>query len=199
MIGRLRGILIEKIAPNVLLDVHGVCYEIILPLNAFALLPKVGTEVTIHTHYIVREDGHFLFGFLREPERALFRNLIKVNGVGPKIALAILSGIEPDLLVQNILQSDVASIERVPGIGKKLAQRLIIEMRDKLGEWNALGISGVALVDGNSEFVSSAQDAIGALISLGYRPHEARQAVMKHKDKPLSSEDLIRLALKDVK
>lgn len=191
MIARLRGILIAKQPPLIILDVNGVGYEVYFPLNSFYDLPEIGKEVILHTHFVVREDVQNLFGFLTEKQRDLFRILIRVNGIGPKSALTILSGMEPETLVQCILQSDDRSLVRVPGIGKKTAQRLFIEARDSIAAFKDY------VMQGGDKVASAVQDAVGALIALGYKPHEANRAVAQHKDKNISSEELIKLALKD--
>lgn len=132
MIGQLRGTLLEKRPPVLLLDVNGVGYEVEAPMTVFYDLPDTGESLTLHTHFVVREDAQLLYGFADRYERELFRALIKVNGVGPKMALAILSGIEADRLAQCIHDQDTTSLVKVPGIGKKTAERLVIEMRDRL-------------------------------------------------------------------
>lgn len=191
MIGRLRGVLLEKQAPLLLIEAGGVGYELFVPMTTFYKLPDVGKEVTLHTHLVVREDAQTLYGFIDIQERSLFRSLIKVSGIGPKSALAILSGVAPDAFVKCVMDNDVTSLVRLPGVGKKTAERLIIEMRDRLGDWN---------IDYNiSELgkeTSAVRDAISALIALGYRPQEAQKVVMQNKDKNLNSEELIRMALK---
>ena len=188
MIGRLRGILLEKHLPMALVEVNGIGYEVFLPINNFAILPELGKEVVLYTHFVVREDAQNLYGFINKKQRDFFRLLIKVNGIGPKLALTILSGMEPDALLLCVKNNDVDGLTRIPGIGKKIAQRLVVEMRDGLQDFEV------------NEVISSENgvvyDAISALISLGYKPHEARMAVLKHKDQNLSSEELVRLALK---
>jgi holliday junction DNA helicase RuvA len=192
MIARLRGILIAKQPPLIILDINGVGYEVYLPLNSFYDLPEIGKEIILHTHFVVREDAQSLFGFLTEKQRDLFRVLIRVNGIGPKSALTILSGMEPEVLVQCILQSDDRGLLRVPGIGKKTAQRLFIEARDSIAAFKDY------VVRGGDNIASAVQDAVGALIALGYKPHEANRAIAQHKDKNMSSEELIKLALKEM-
>ena len=141
MIGRLRGILLEKQPPQLLLDLNGICYELQAPMSTFYRLPEIGQSITLYTHLIVREDAHLLYGFSQEHERTLFRTLIKVSGVGPKSALTILSGIEADAFVRCVMDNDVASLSPLPGIGKKTAERLVVEMRDRLADWQ-MPISG---------------------------------------------------------
>lgn len=197
MIGRLRGILLEKKPPHLLLDVNGVSYEVQAPMSTFYRLPELGLETMLYTHLVVREDAHLLYGFAQEHERSLFRTLIKVNNIGPKSALTILSGIEADAFVRCVIDNDVASLSRLPGIGKKTAERLVIEMRDRLSSWQEHGIETLPLKQ--EEFSSAAvKDAISALITLGYKPQEARQAVLRVEHRDASSEQLIRLALQSI-
>lgn len=191
MISRLHGILIAKQAPAILLEVSGISYEVLLPINNFYRLPQLGEELTIHTHFIVKENEQSLYGFIDEKQRSLFRILIKVNGVGPKTALTILSGIEPEILVTNILHGEVSNLVRMPGIGAKTAQRLVMELRDKVEELHSE-------LEQQIDSSTIIRDAISALIALGYKPQEAQRAITKHKDKTISSEELIRLALREM-
>ena len=204
MIGRIAGILIEKQPPELMVDVNGVGYEITAPMTTFYRLPAVNESVALFTHLTIRDDAHLLYGFYDKTERTLFRTLIKVNGVGPKMALAILSGIESDEFVRCVESNDIATLVRVPGVGKKTAERLIIEMRDKLKQLDIApalaqasgqgeeGASGVASV--NERNVRS--DAESALIALGYKPAEASKAINALDIAGLSSEQVIRMALK---
>jgi len=196
MIGRIRGIIIEKQPPHLLLEVGGLAYEILAPMTTFYHLPSLQQEVSLHTHMVVREDAHQLYGFYCEKDRKLFRSLIKVNGVGPKLALTILSGIEPNYFVQCVLNNDASTLTGIPGIGKKTAERLIIETKDALTSWQ----DDLAEKTNNYPTVSqtdhSIQDAISALIALGYKPNEAKRSVMQIHHADYSSEDMIRLALK---
>lgn len=193
MIGRLNGIIIEKKPPILLLEVGGgIGYEVLLPLNNFYSLPEVGEKITLQTHMVVREDSHALYGFVDEKQKFLFRTLIKVNGVGPKMALNILSNTETDVFIHCILDSDDSNLVKLPGIGKKMAQRLIIELRNVLEPLpNDFGI-------GKLDCSDTVRDAISALIALGYKPNDAHKVVAKHKDKNMSREDLIKTALKDI-
>lgn len=194
MIGQLRGIILEKQAPNLLLEVNGIGYELLVPLTSFYQLPDIGKEVTLHTHFVVREDSQSLFGFSRKSDRELFRTLIKISGIGPKSALTILSGVDAETLVHCVLNNDSSRLTNLPGIGKKTAQRLLVEMRDKLKDWEA----NAAITDSTvNNKPSEINDAINALISLGYKPNDASKAIEKYKDQNLSSADLIKLALKD--
>jgi Holliday junction DNA helicase RuvA len=195
MIGRLRGILLEKKPPQLLLDVQGVCYEIEAPMSTFYVLPEAGADLVVHTHLIVREDAHLLYGFASLDERRLFRALIKVNGVGAKLALTILSGIESAEFAQCIQLGDMDRLVRLPGIGKKTAERLIVEMRDRLKDWET-GPTPLA-APGHANISRSAEaDAISALINLGYKPQEASRMVLAVAAEAMSSEAIIREALR---
>ena len=194
MIGFLRGKLIKKQPPLLILDVKGVGYEIEAPMTTFYVLPKTGSKIEIYTHLVVRDDAHLLFGFATENERLLFRNLIKVNGVGAKMALTILSGIEANEFSQCIQNNNAERLTKLPGIGKKTAERLIIEMRDRIEN-----IPKLATIqkNGNMDKRSNpADEAISALISLGYKPAEASKYVLAITNDGMSSEELIREALK---
>ncbi len=192
MIGRLKGILLEKTPPRLLIDVGGVGYELDASSFTFHRLPAIGTETVLHTHLIVREDAQLLYGFCEEQERALFRSLIKVTAVGPKLALAILSGIAPETFVQCVMLQDTASLTRIPGIGKKTAERLIMEMRDRLEDWQ--GSTSTDVVPPLSQ--NHTQEAISALLALGYKQNEARQAVNQAARLHQSREEIIRHALR---
>lgn len=199
MIGLLRGIIREKQPPQLTLDVNGIGYEIDAPMGTFYHLPEVGKEVTLYTHFIAREDGQYLFGFYSKEERSLFRTLLKVNGVGPRLALTILSSIEPNDFVRAVMNNDTESLVRLPGVGKKTAERLIIEMRDKVSAWTPAAMPPELFAEnktGTRNQISS--DAISALISLGYKPQEASKAVSKVDDGKLTSEEIIRNALKEM-
>ncbi len=195
MIGRLRGILLDKRPPQLLLEVAGVGYEVEAPMSTFYQLPGTGAEITLHTHLVVREDAHLLFGFASERERALFRNLIKVNGVGAKMALAILSGMSADTFARCVQEGDSAALTRLPGIGKKTAERLIVEMRDRLADWQAEGVLPVVLAVPTSEVRDELKDAISALVALGYKPPEASRMVSAVECDGKTSEEIIRAAL----
>ena len=162
MIGRLRGILILKKAPTLMVDVNGVGYEVEAPMTTFYALPDIGQEVTLHTHMVVREDAQLLYGFAAESERRFFRQLIKVNGVGAKMGLTILSGISAESFARNVRDNDVASLVRLPGIGKKTAERLIIEMRDKLKDQFSETVEMGELASAATE--SPINEAVSALI-----------------------------------
>ena len=193
MIGYLRGTLQDKQPPHLLLDVNGVGYEIESPMTTFYDLPAVGEEISLYTHLAVRDDAHVLYGFSRLAERSLFRNLIKVNGVGAKLALTLLSGMDAASLALCVQQGDTAALIRLPGVGKKTAERLVMEMRDRLDETPppvVTGQSGVA-----SAPVDPVEEALSALIGLGYKPQEASRMVRMVETVELSSEDIIRSAL----
>lgn len=201
MIGQLRGTLLEKQPPQLLLDVNGIGYEIDAPMSTFYRLPEIGQEITLLTHFIVREDAHHLYGFTTQEERSLFRTVLKVNGVGPRLALTILSSIEPNEFVRCVVNNDTDSLVRLPGIGKKTAERLIIEMRDKLASWQQNTPVELNVLTNKPEKNPRnqiIQDAVSALIALGYKPQEASRAVSKVDDGILSSENIIRRALKEM-
>ncbi|MBA4243373.1 MAG: Holliday junction branch migration protein RuvA [Pseudomonas sp.] len=198
MIGRLRGTLAEKQPPHLLLDVNGVGYELEVPMTTLYRLPAVGETLTLHTHQVVREDAHLLYGFFEKRERELFRELIRLNGVGPKLALALMSGLEVDELVRCVQAQDTAALTKVPGVGKKTAERLLVELKDRFKAWETMPAIATLVVEPRvGATVSSAEnDAVSALISLGYKPQEASRAVAAVKEDGLSSEDLIRRALR---
>lgn len=197
MIGRLQGIIVEKQAPELLLDVNGVGYEISAPLSTFAVLGKIGTPATLYTHLAIREDAHQLYGFSDKSQRTLFRTLIKVSGVGPKLALAILSGMDANAFALCVHNEDINALTKLPGVGKKTAERLIVEMRDRLKEWDAPAPLWAA-VDASEQASSDAilRDAESALVSLGYKPQDAAKMLNKVAKDGMSSEELIRLALR---
>jgi Holliday junction DNA helicase RuvA len=195
MIGFLRGIIIKKQPPLLLLDVQGVGYEIEAPMTTFYALPEVKNEVEIYTHLVVRDDAHLLFGFATEEERHLFRTLIKVNGVGAKMGLTILSGIEADEFALCIKNNDTDRLVKLPGVGKKTAERLIIEMRDRLDD---LPTSSVTRSKDRPNIKNDpVNEAVSALIGLGYKPQEASKFVLAVATDDMSSEELIREALKN--
>jgi len=192
MIARLSGKLILKQPPFLLIDVSGVGYEVEAPMSTFYELPEPGEMVTLLTHLTIRDDAHILFGFASESERALFRNLIKVNGVGPKMALTILSGIAAPDFVLCVQNRDAAALTRLPGIGKKTAERLVVEMQDRLGETvggiTATRIPGIAS--------NPVNDAISALVALGYKQADADRMIRAVASEDMPSEEMIREALK---
>jgi len=188
MIGRISGILLDKTPPLALIDCNGVGYECEVPMSTFYLLPQVGDKVTLLTHFVVREDAQLLFGFGTNQERLMFRQLLKVNGIGAKSALAILSGLSIDELIQAVSLQEAGLLTRVPGIGKKTAERLLLELKDKFTLDSALSIKG-------SGMASISQDVLNALIALGYNERESLNAV-KSLDINLSVNDGIKQALK---
>jgi Holliday junction DNA helicase RuvA len=204
MIGRLHGTLVSKEPPALLLDVGGVGYELEAPMTTFYDLPAAGQSVTLYTHLVVREDAHLLFGFSREPQRRLFRGLLKVNGVGPRVALAILSGMSDQEFVACVAQSNIARLTHIPGIGRKTAERLVVELRDKLPDMEALTAPGNAPAAGTRPSAGTpgaadpVSEAVSALIALGYKPQEASRAVRNIAAQDASAEDIIRQALRSM-
>ncbi len=189
MIGRLRGVIVAKQPPWLLIEVGGVGYEVEAPLSTFEQLPAVGGEAMLHTHLIVREDAQLLCGFAREGERALFRRLIRVSGVGAKLALAILSGMNADEFARCVQNRDSAALTRLPGIGKKTAERLVVELADALGAFSESGAPASA----PGGVLGEAQRA---LETLGYKPAEATRMLRGIEADGLSSEVIIRQALR---
>lgn len=201
MIGRLRGTILEKQPPLVLLEAHGVGYEVHMPMTCFYELPELNHEAIIFTQFVVREDAQLLFGFNSKQERALFRELIKVNGVGPKLALAILSGMSAQQFVTAVEKEEIAALVKLPGVGKKTAERLVVEMKDRFK-----GMHG-DLFGGNSAFTlttpgpepetnDAEAEAVAALVSLGYKPQEASRMISKVGRPDADCETLIREALR---
>ncbi len=201
MIGRLTGKVIEKNPPMLVIDVQGVGYEVEVPMNTFYSLPELQETMTLFTHMIVREDAQFLCGFISDEERRLFRTLIKVNGVGAKLALAILSSISAQEFARCVNENDTKALMQLPGVGKKTAERLIIEVRDKLKDWLPANIPTAG--DAQQPVVQQDEtaEATSALIALGYKPQEAsimvQQALADSAESNISSGDLIRAALKN--
>ncbi|MBK8536043.1 MAG: Holliday junction branch migration protein RuvA [Candidatus Competibacteraceae bacterium] len=196
MIGRLRGLLAWKQPPYLLIDAHGVGYELEASLTTFQTLPELGAEVTLLTHLAVREDAHTLYGFASAAERSLFRNLIRVTGIGPRLALLILSGMSVERFGRCVREGDATTLLHLPGVGKKTAERLIIEMRDRIG---SLGSDPTVIVLPGERAVAPEinpiDDAISALVALGYKLPEASRMVQSLETEGLSSEAIIRLAL----
>lgn len=194
MIGRLTGVLLEKNPPSLLVDVQGVGYEVDVPMSTFYALPAQGESVALFTHLVVREDAQLLYGFGSRTERVLFRALLKVNGVGAKVALAILSGLSTDEFLSCIASKDVSALVRVPGIGKKTAERLLVELQDKV---DALGVgitpSGSLPLDNDPGAREQAEEA---LVALGYKPAEANRLLDKNSEAGQSVEQMIRAALR---
>jgi holliday junction DNA helicase RuvA len=190
VIGRLRGTLVRKEPPALTVDVGGVGYELEAPMTTFYDLPAVGETVTLHTHLVVREDAHLLYGFARETQRRQFRALLKINGVGPRVALAVLSGLAEDELARCIADADVARLTQIPGIGRKTAERLIVELRDKLPADAAPAPAAAAATARDAT-----AEAVSALVALGYKPQEAARAVRHVAGHGLGVEEIIRQAL----
>ena len=189
MIGRLTGLLLEKNPPLVTLDVQGIGYEVDVPMSTFYNLPAVGERVALFTHMVVREDGQFLYGFLTADERATFRQLLKISGIGARTALAVLSGLSANELAQAVVMQEVGRLVKIPGIGKKTAERLLLELRDKLPK-----VSGVGAL---ASAPDAGSDILNALLALGYSDREAMQA-MKLLPEGMSVSDGIRQALKSL-
>lgn len=194
MIGQLRGRLLWKQPPWVAIDVNGVGYEVEVPMSTFYALPAAGEALTLITHLAVREDAHLLFGFASHAERQLFRDLIKVNGVGARLALTILSGTSVDDFVATVRDGDSTRLTRLPGVGKKIAERLVVEMRDRLGRSSES--AGGAAAPGAAAADSAEAEAREALVALGYKPAEAARLLRAVAEPGLNSEELIRRALR---
>ena len=197
MIGRLIGRLIEKMPPELMVDVNGVGYEMTASMTTFYELPVEGESVILYTHFQVKEDSQSLYAFITKEERALFRVLIKVNGVGPKMALSVLSSMSSDELIQYVQESDVSALTRIPGVGKKTAERLIIELRDKLGQAAKNDLFSTPSVLRKVQ-ADPRQEAEAALIALGYKPQEASRAIAQVPVTGDSSEKVIKAALKSM-
>jgi holliday junction DNA helicase RuvA len=195
VIGFLKGRLAAKNPPGLMLDVGGVGYELEAPMSTFYGLAAVGEQVALFTHMVVREDAHVLFGFGTDAERRLFRALLKISGVGPKIALGILSGSSVDDFLHTIEAEDIAMLTRIPGIGRKTAERVIIEMRDSVRKLSA-GVPGADAVPAFTAPVSAQSEAFSALLALGYKPPEAMRLLKAVEDPSLATTELIRYALK---
>jgi holliday junction DNA helicase RuvA len=191
VIGRLRGRLIRKAPPALIVDVGGVGYELEAPMSTFYRLPELGAEVELHTHLVVREDAHLLYGFATEDERRLFRDLLRVTGIGPKIGLALLSGMDADTFMRCLEAQDVETLTRVPGIGRKTAERLLVEMRDRIRAMGQLPSAGQR----TDEAGGARAEAYAALVALGYRPAEAARLLKSIEQQGAGTEELIRRAL----
>lgn len=201
MIGRLRGNILEKQPPLVLIEAHGVGYEVHMPMTCFYELPELNHEAVIFTHFVVREDAQLLFGFNNKQERALFRELIKTNGVGPKLALAILSGMSAQQFVTAVEKEEIAALIKLPGVGKKTAERLVVEMKDRFKGLHGDLFSGesaftLTAPHAESESNDAEAEAVAALVSLGYKPQEASRMISKVGKPDADCETLIREALR---
>jgi Holliday junction DNA helicase RuvA len=204
MIGRLKGILLEKLPPQLLVDVQGVGYELEAPMSTFYQLPVAGQEVLLHTHLVVREDAQLLYAFYSISERQLFRDLIRISGVGPKLALTILSGVSADEFTRCVMDNDAKALTRLPGVGKKTAERLIIELRDRLAKEVEAALTGAGGSPAGSSVasrrieISPVNEAVSALMSLGYRAQEASQMVRAIETEGLKTEEIIKTALQSL-
>lgn len=206
MIGRIRGTIIEKQPPELLIDVGGVGYEIQVPMTSFYQLPEIGLEACVYTHFVVREDAQLLFGFADKNERAVFRELIKANGVGPKLALTILSGMSGQQFMHCVGNEDITALVKLPGVGKKTAERLVIEMRDRFKKLSLEQVADNGVGTGQNPlmqntFVTSngaKEEALSALLALGYKAPQASKVINSVYIKGISSEDLIRESLRSM-
>ncbi|MCL7945755.1 Holliday junction branch migration protein RuvA [Marinobacter sp. ATCH36] len=206
MIGRIRGILIEKSPAQALVECGGLGYEVDIPYTTFFNLPETGNELVLHTHFVVREDAQSLYGFSSRLDRDLFRLLIKVNGVGPKLAAGILSGLDANQFIRCVEARDANALVKLPGVGKKTAERLLIEMTDRIGQLEGQftpGSLNATVKPGASGAEAAtvhhpAEEAEAALIALGYKPQEASKAISKVAEDGMSSQELIRLALRNM-
>jgi len=206
LIGRIRGILVEKTPGQALVECSGLGYEVDIPYTTFFHLPEAGQEVTLHTHFAVREDAQSLFGFASRLDRDLFRLLIKVNGVGPKMATGILSGLDAQQFIRCVEGRDINSLVKLPGVGKKTAERLLIEMTDRIKQLEGQfvpgsahsEVSGIEARQASAHSHKPVDEAEAALIALGYKPQEAARAITRVSEEGMSSETLIRLALRNM-
>ena len=204
MIGSIRGILLEKQPPEVLIEAGGLGYEVQVPMTSFYQLPEVGQEVYLCVHFVVREDAQLLFGFANKQERAVFRELIKASGVGPKLALTILSGMNAQQFMQAVSLDDITALTKLPGVGKKTAERLVIEMRDRLTKLSVApshsdAAGRVANLPIENTFLQSndvKEDALSALVALGYKPAQGSKVINSVYKADMTSEALIRDALR---
>ncbi|MGS4881487.1 Holliday junction branch migration protein RuvA [Photobacterium damselae] len=206
MIGRLRGTVLEKQPPEVLLEVGGIGYEVQMPMSCFYELPEVGQEAIIFTHFVVREDAQLLYGFNKKSERELFREVIKANGVGPKLGLAILSAMTASQFVLSVEQEDITTLVKIPGVGKKTAERLLVEMKDRLKGWGEGNLftpaqdtaASNAPIQNPSSQARAEDEAVSALVALGYKPQQASKVVSQVAQPEMSSETIIREALRSM-
>ncbi len=198
MIGKIIGLIEEKTTQHVLINVHGLCYEVDVPLTTAFSLPEIGKQVSLFTHFVVREDAQLLYGFLNKKDRDMFRVLIKVNGVGPKLGITILSGLDSVALARCVIHDEVSTLVKLPGIGKKTAERLLIELRDKVKNLD-IEIGEGEVAQTAISFNASVQDeAESALIALGYKPQDAAKMIKSVKTDNQTLEELIKSALKNM-
>ena len=198
MIGRLSGVLLEKQPPQLLVDVQGVGYELEAPMSTFYQLPAVAEAVVLHIHMVVREDAQLLYAFYTLSERQLFRDLIKINGVGPKLAVTILSGVTAEEFTRCVMENDAKALTALPGVGKKTAERLIIELRDRLAKNADAILPGAQSITGLKVETNPVSDAVSALASLGYKAQEASQMVRAVSTEGLTTEEIIKAALQSM-
>lgn len=198
MIGRLSGRLLEKQPPQLLVDVQGVGYELEAPMSTFYQLPAIGEAIVLHIHMVVREDAQLLYAFYSLSERQLFRDLIKINGVGPKLALTILSGVTAEEFTRCVMESDAKALTALPGVGKKTAERLIIELRDRLAKNADAVLPDAQSITGLRVEANPVSDAVSALASLGYKAQEASQMVRAVETEDLTTEEIIKAALQSM-
>lgn len=194
MIGYLRGLLIDKQPPFITLDVNGVGYELEVPMSTLFQLPALNEKLELHTHLVVREDAQLLYGFYSKRDRLMFRELIRLNGVGPKLALALMSGMSADELIGCVQAEDTGRLMKVPGVGKKTAERLLVELKGRFKDWDTPAAIQATATPGTTSN-NAEQDALEALISLGFKPAEASRSIRAVFAEGLSSEELIRRAL----
>lgn len=195
MIGRISGLLIEKRPPQIVVECNGVGYEIEAPMTTIWMLPEINEQVSLYTHLAVRDDAHLLYGFWSDAERSLFKSLLKVSGVGTKMALVILSGMNADDFAACVQAEDAARLTALPGVGKKTAERLIVEMRDRV---NVIDTPIATDVSTRAGIADPVKDAVSGLITLGYKPAEASRFVHSFETQGMSSEDIIRSVLKSL-
>ncbi len=198
MIGKILGLIEEKSTHHVLVNVHGLCYEIEVPISTAFSLPEIGSTVSLYTHFVVREDAQLLYGFLSKQDRDMFRVLIKVNGVGPKLGITILSGLDSSELARCVIHDEVSTLVKLPGIGKKTAERLLIELRDKVKNIAEGRDTEQLAMSEFSVATSIGSEAESALVALGYRPQDAAKAIKNVKADNQTLEDLIKAALKSM-
>jgi len=204
VIGRLRGTLIEKQPPELLIEIGGIGYEVQMPMSCFYELPNIGEEAIIYTHFVVREDAQLLYGFNTVGERALFREVIKANGVGPKMGLGILSGMTATQFVACVEREDISTLVKLPGVGKKTAERLVVEMKDRLKGWGAGDLFTPATDAAPRDSISASHEqnvedeAVSALLALGYKAPQASKVISQVSKPGMTSEQLIREALKSM-
>ncbi|NKC01070.1 MAG: Holliday junction branch migration protein RuvA [Pseudomonadales bacterium] len=201
MIGRLQGKLLDISGNDILIDVNGIGYEVEVAASVIELGPTTGQSLTVHTHFVVREDAQLLFGFATQAERDLFRGFIKINGVGPKMGLALISSLDAQALAIAVRNEDVSMLTRVPGVGKKTAERLMVELKNRIDELTAAAGVSLQVVDVSPNFDGATREAEDALIALGYRPTDASRTiagVLARSEGDLTVEEIVRQALRSI-